>query len=51
MREVEKLLNEAYNALVDEDDIDVDTALACIAHAKALIEGDKSSFDNQGESK
>ena len=47
---IAKLLNMAYQNMTD-DNFDHDYVLGCIAEAKAIAEGDESSFDNQGETK
>ena len=43
MNKIENLLNAAYRAL--QDDEDIDSALGCIAEALARVQGDWGSFD------
>ena len=40
-----ELLKDAYDALVDDEDPDIDTARGCVAHARAIIEDDVGVFD------
>lgn len=50
MHRIAKLLNTVYENLLS-DNFDHDFVVGCVAEAKALAEGDESSFDTQGESK
>ena len=50
MNSIVNLLDMAYENMTS-DNFDHDYVMGCIAHAKAIAEGDEGSFDNQGESK
>ena len=50
MKRIAKLLDFAYANLLS-DNFDHDFVVGCVAEAKAIAEGDESSFDNQGEAK
>jgi hypothetical protein len=45
MSKLRELLKEAYDALVDEEDLDIDTARGCVAHARAIIEDEGGVFE------
>jgi hypothetical protein len=44
-KRVIKLLDMAYQSAIDNDDMDM--VIGCIAEAKAIVEEDFSTFDNQ----
>ena len=44
---LKKLLNATYDELLD-DNYDHDVVVGLVAEAKAVLENDKSSFDNLG---
>ena len=47
---IAKLLDLAHTNLLS-DNFDHDFVVGCVAEAKAIAEGDESSFDNKGETK
>jgi len=45
MSKLRDVLKDAYDALAEEKSPDIDTAMACIAHAKAIVEDDGRVFE------
>lgn len=46
MNKIQELLQQAYDNMTS-DNFEFDFVLGLIAHAKAVAEGDYSSFDNE----